>query len=152
MTKRNKQIFCHAGSGTTDLSSLREPRSTSMVKILSALDRIESQLSNAPRIKSISQFLASISSFEIKHFWEISTFLCRNATNSEKEEISIKDVACYEPNWGALKDWDTIRWVSCCYFSVIQTIRHYFDCSPNFMKARMINRNLGMKLRVFPSS
>ncbi len=50
-----------------------------MVKILGALDRIESQLSNAPRIKSISHFLASISSFEIMHFSEITHFSRKKA-------------------------------------------------------------------------
>ena len=134
------------------ISSLREPRLISMVKILGALDRIESQLSNAPRTKSISHFLASISSFEIMHFSEILTFLCKNVANSEKEEISIKDIGWYEASWGVLKGWDTIRSASCCYFSVIQVIRHYFYRSPNFMKAIMTNRNLGVKLQIFSSS
>ncbi len=46
-------------------------------KIPPALEIIESQLSNALRIRSISHFLASISSIEIMMFSEISTFLGR---------------------------------------------------------------------------
>ena len=53
-------------------------RMGSKVKILRALNRLESKLSNAPRISFISHFFASISSFEILLFSEISVFLTEN--------------------------------------------------------------------------
>ena len=61
-------------------------RMVSKVKILRALNRLESKLSNAPRISFISHFLASISAFEILLFSEISVFL--TATNLGKDRNS----------------------------------------------------------------
>ena len=71
------------GYGTK--SSIREPRVVSRIKILGALDKRGSQLSNTLRINSISQFLACISSFEIMPFSAISTFLAETLSKSVRK-------------------------------------------------------------------
>ena len=79
---------------TEQKSSIREPGVVSRIKILDALDRRGSQLSNASRFNSISYFLACISSFEIMPFSAISTFLTEKLSKPVRKIAGIQSKIC----------------------------------------------------------
>ena len=79
-----------------------------MIKIIGALDKRGSQLSNALRFNSISNFPASISSFEIMPISEILAFFSWKTEQISREIIGFQSKI--SPRESSIWTWIKVRW------------------------------------------
>ena len=126
----------------------------SMIKILGALDNRGSQLSYALRFNSISNFLASISSFEIMPISEILAFFSWKTEQTSREIIRFQSKI--SPRENSIWTWIKVRWkfgrflVLCCqYWTLDHSNRPFFMSSLSLPEPTISYRNLGLKIPEF---